>query len=282
MAADVFFWLKDKETGNFGDALTLLYLARLFEPDCLFTAGSLHLVGSVITENRLKVARRKGQPGSDWSGRPIFWGCGKKDAQPFAPELQRPAIFLGVRGPLSRDVLELSRSHTPLGDTALLLPCCYQPRHDPRTSGKVLWVPHFHYADPTPDQLDAAPDSCVMRPAIPNTAAACESFIDAIASADFVMANAMHAAVVALAYGVPFAFWRGSEINCPFKWADFAAGVGFDLPFCDSPAEGRVLYAAARPDRAHAAMDLRPLLDVAPYRLQAGLRLPGARPGKAS
>lgn len=132
---------------------------------------------------------------------------------------------------MTRDALGLPRAATPLGDTALLLPGFYSPRHDARTAGKVLWVPHFHYEDPTPEALDQTPDRCVIRPAIPNTVDACERFIDAIASAEFVMANAMHAAVVALAYGVPFAFWSGSEIDHPLKWAGLSSGVGFSLPW---------------------------------------------------
>jgi hypothetical protein len=276
MAPSVFFWRQEEEIGNFGDALTLLYRERLFTDRCLFGAGSLHLVGSVITPHRLKQAKRDGYRPNDWQGRAIFWGCGKKDGDPLAPELQRGAIFLGVRGTLSRDALGLPRAATPLGDTALLLPRFYTPRPDARTAGRVLWVPHFHHEDPTPEALAETPDHCVMRPAIPNTVEACERFVDAIASARFVMANAMHAAVVALAYGVPFAFWRGSAINHPFKWADFTSGVGFDLPFCDSVQEGRALFERVRPDRAFAEVNLKPLLDVAPYQPRITLSSPKA------
>lgn len=231
---------------------------------------ALHLVGSVISPDRISRSMRTGVTRNDNLGRAIFWGCGKKTNEALPPELQRRGLFLGVRGTLSRSVLDRPR-HTPLGDTALVLPRFYAPKPDAEASGKVLWVPHVHHDTVSAADLEGCPDAVVRSPAIPNSAEACEAFIDAIASARFVMANAMHAAIVALAYGVPFGFWGGRSINHPFKWADFASGVGFEMAFAQSFAEAERIYNRVRPDRAYAAMDLKPLMDVAPYRLKPQL-----------
>lgn len=267
MVLSVFHWRENEPLGNFGDALTLLYQERMFDGTCLFRSGAIHLVGSVISTDRVTRSCRHGYQSNDGLGRAIFWGCGKKNVDPLPPELARRSIFLGVRGTMTRDALGLSAT-TPLGDTALLLPQFYTPKPDARTSGKVLWVPHVHHPDPTSKDIPDNFDPVIMRPDIPNTPADCEAFIDAIASADFVMANAMHAAVVALAYGTPFAFWGGSYINHPFKWADFASGVGFEMPFASSSTEGRALYDSIRPDRHYASWDPTPLMDVAPFRFR--------------
>jgi hypothetical protein len=260
---DIFFWRQNKEIGNFGDSLTLLYEKYMVDHYHDDHPTSLHLVGSVITENHIgKImhhAKRHDRP-----PRAVFWGCGKKNGDPLSPQQQAICTFHGVRGLLSRDALQLPRT-TPLGDTALLLPRFYQPAPDMVTSGKTVWVPHFNNPDPSPEEMDRSPDPILVRPAMPNDAASVERLVGAIASARFVMANAMHAAIVALAYGVPFAFWDGAKIDHPFKWADFASGVGFDLPFVQTQAQGLAAYDRARPDRAYAEMDLAPLLAVAPF-----------------
>lgn len=267
---NVFFWLQDEPLGNFGDMLTLLFRKRLFAGPCLYPDRSIHLIGSVITPPRLRNVQRASDAAGDGRGLALFWGCGKKDALPLPREALDRSLFLGVRGTHTRDALGLPPS-TPLGDTGFLTPRIYQPRHDPEASGKVLWVPHFHHADPTEAELDGCPDFLVKRPAIPNTAEACEAFIDAITSARFVMANAMHAAVIALAYGIPFAFWSGSGINVPFKWADLTSAFGVELPFCERFGEAQAAFDRVRPDRAFARLDLAPLLAQAPYALRDGL-----------
>ncbi|SEQ86355.1 polysaccharide pyruvyl transferase family protein [Sphingobium sp. YR768] len=264
MSEDIFFWRQDKALGNFGDALTLLFLKRLFIGDRLYPGHVQHLVGSVITVNRLEIVRRDAQAAGLPEGRALFWGCGKKDGERLPPDLQRQCRFLGIRGTLSRDALGLPRD-TPLGDSALLLPRVYQPRHNAQASGKILWIPHVHHEDPGEQDLDGCPDYLVRRPSIPNSAEACEAFIDGIASARFVMANAMHAAIVALAYGTPFAFWSGSGINVPFKWQDFTSAFGLTLDFHRTYGEAAAAYDRTRPDRAFANLDLEPLLKVAPY-----------------
>lgn len=270
MVFSVFHWRSKELLGNFGDALTLLYQECMLDQLCLFKSGTIHLVGSVISVDRVTYCRRHGYSAHDGLGRAVFWGCGKKNADPLPADLARRAIFLGIRGVHSREALSLPRD-TPMGDTALLLPRFYTPKVDARTSGKVLWVPHVHHPELEPSDFEGCLDPVVMSPAIPNTAEACRLFIDSIASARFVMANAMHAAVVALAYGVPFAFWGGRYINHPFKWQDFASGLGFEMPFAMSYAEGQSIFERIRPDRYYATWDPVPLMDVAPFRMRAAI-----------
>lgn len=273
MTNRVFYWRQDQPLGNFGDALTVLLLDRLFEPDGPFDDVDLHLIGSVITKHRISNVIEAGLARNDRDSKAVFWGCGKKDALPLSRAAQRRCIFLAVRGPMTRDALGLAPS-TPMGDSALLLPRIYQPGVDTSTAGKVLWVPHTHSEDPTAAELEGCDDFIVRRPEIPNSTEACMRFIDGIASARFVMANAMHAAIVALAYGVPFAFWSGSRIDNPFKWADFATGVGFTMDFSPSYPEGKRAFENASPMEAFSRMNTEALLEVAPLRVKPAIWTP--------
>ncbi|MCB4770827.1 polysaccharide pyruvyl transferase family protein [Ancylobacter sp. Lp-2] len=259
------FWKQGEEIGNFGDSLTLLYMDRIFEARSRFSFGALYLVGSVIEDKRIWRASANGYEKGDGFGQAIFWGCGQRTEQPLMPALALRAIVLGARGTLTRDVLGLPRG-TPLGDSALILPQFYRPNVDPATSGKVLWVPHIHHRDPTPKDLDGCPDAVVLRPTIPNTVEACERFIDSIVSARFVMANAMHAAVIALAYGVPFSFWGGYQIDLPFKWRDLTSPLDFQMAFQPTYQTGLAEFERLRPDRAFKGFDMEPMLKVAPLK----------------
>ncbi|GAB4071396.1 hypothetical protein GCM10028812_44590 [Ancylobacter sonchi] len=253
--------------GNFGDSLTLLYMDRIFEARSRFSFGSVYLVGSVIEDRRIRRALADGYEQGDGCGQAIFWGCGRRAEQRLHPVLANRAIILGTRGTLTRTALGLPRG-TPLGDSALILPKFYRPHAHPATTGKVVWVPHIHHRDPTPEDLDGCPDAVTLRPEIPNTVEACERFIDAIVSARFVMANAMHAAVIALAYGVPFCFWGGYQIDLPFKWRDLTSPMDFQMEFQPTFAAGQAEFDRLRPDKAFQAFNIDPLLKIAPFKLR--------------
>jgi hypothetical protein len=69
-----------------------------------------------------------------------------------------------------------------------------------------------------------------------------ERWIDAIVSARFVLTASLHGAIVAVAYGRPFAFWDPGVVDLPFKWEDFAASVGVPCRFVSTVAEGLRCY----------------------------------------
>ena len=134
----------------------------------------------------------------------------------------------------------------PVGDPALLLPALHRAAGLWQRSGSQnLIVPHFH--DKRSDtELLALTGCCeVLRPNIPNDLTAISEFIDIVAAADFVLCGAMHAAIVAAAYGRPFAFWDSGDIDLPFKWQDFAASIGIPCAFQPDLTTARAYYETA-------------------------------------
>lgn len=268
MTVSVKFWKQGDPKGNFGDTLSLMYMDKIFEPQSRFSFGDAYLVGSVIEERRIKAAvEAGGYEAGDKTGQAIFWGCGKQNAKPLEAIHHQSAMFLGVRGTHTRDALGLSKA-TPLGDTAFVLKQFYQPKNDPKTAGKVLWIPHIHSSNPTASELEGCPDSLIKSPVIANTIAGCESFIDAIASSKFVMANAMHAAVIAMVYGVPFCFWDSTKINFPFKWLDVLSPLGLVMNHQSNFKSAVAEYDRIRPDKAFALFDPAPIMRVAPFKIK--------------
>ncbi len=81
-----------------------------------------------------------------------------------------------------------------------------------------------------------------MRPNIGTHESDIEAFIDAIASAEFVLSASLHGAIVAAAYQRPFAFWDSGAIDLPAKWEDFAASVGISAAFVRDLAVGLTHY----------------------------------------
>lgn len=267
MPVKVKFWKQDLDQGNFGDTLSLMYMDRMFEAESRFDVGHVYLVGSVIEESRIRMAIRNGFKAGDGAGQAIFWGCGKQNGNPLAEELAQKTHFLGVRGTHTRDALNLPAT-TPLGDTAFALKEFYKPTVDPETAGKVLWVPHVNSNGPTEEQLDSAGDSIVKSPMIPNTPAGCEAMINSIASAKFVMANAMHVGLIAMTYGVPFCFWGADKVNFPFKWVDVLSPFGIKMVHQPSYTAALLEYERVRPDKALQDFSIDPILKVAPFKLK--------------
>ncbi|MCC7275581.1 MAG: hypothetical protein IT561_23125, partial [Alphaproteobacteria bacterium] len=94
--------------------------------------------------------------------------------------------------------------------------------------------------------------------------------IDAIRASRFVLAGAMHAAIVAMAYGVPFAFFADGHLDCPAKWTDLAESIGIAPIMVRSHAEGRDAFTR------HAATLRLPsqsrLLDASPLPVRPDIR----------
>jgi hypothetical protein len=125
-------------------------------------------------------------------------------------------------------------------------------------------VPHFN--DPKDDATLLARSGAdfVVRPKIPATLAAVEEFVDAIAGARFVLAGALHAAVVAAAYDVPFAFMDNGHVDIPFKWRDFAASINVNLQFAQNVDDGLHTYNTLTIQRLKKPK-LLPILRVCPF-----------------
>ncbi|OZI32028.1 hypothetical protein CAL29_29780 [Bordetella genomosp. 10] len=185
------------------------------------------------------------EPGSTADSAPmprlIAWGLGVRDEGSLSPEAQARIEVSAVRGPISASELKLGMN-VPIGDPGLLMPALYSPRRNEHAASRTICIPHFH--DRRTDAAILAASQCdlVLRASIPNDLHEIERFIDSLTSADFVLCGSLHAAILAVAYGVPFAYWDSGNIDLPIKWKDFSASIGIDAPFAATLDEGRKIW----------------------------------------
>lgn len=250
--AEIEYWLKGSPELNFGDYLSEYLLNHLF----LQTPRrpvEIRLIGSVL-HNGFVPSEIATQPPASPSGlgpapiggqrkRLIAWGCGIREPGGLSPDHRALVEILSVRGPVSAADLALGPD-VPQGDPAFLLPALYTPRHPEEWSGKAVCIPHFH--DRRTDRELLAQSGCerVLRPNIAPGEQQIESFIDAVASARFVLSASLHGAVVAAAYRRPFAFWDPGVIDLPTKWRDLAASLAISDHFVRDLPGGVAHYGA--------------------------------------
>lgn len=234
----IIFYSKDEVDKNFGDYLSEYYADRILVSP-IFQADAYYLVGSAISD--ALVMRDTGGLDAGEARTVAYWCCGSRGAEPLADALVGRCAFFGARGPLTRDVLGLPVD-TPLGDPGLLMPLIYTPAVSSRTAGKTVCVPHFSQVADVEALTQAAGADLGLSPLI-RTEAEFHQLIDDIASAEFVLAGSLHAAIIAFAYGRPFSFWNAGYIDVPFKWADFAASLSVSMDFVDEIGAGRRQYA---------------------------------------
>lgn len=214
------------------------------------------------------------------------WGCGWRGT-PLPPEVINRVRFCAVRGPLTAAGLGLPPD-IPLGDPALLLPqLCPRPvaRH-----GKTVVVPHFYRtrAQSAGQRRQQSGCQAVLSTMIfqpqgvgqpgwlrqllglvrtwvgmgiqPRTV---WPAVECLAGADFILTGSLHGAILAQAYGVPWAAYDDGYVDAPPKWQDWAAYLGVDLEFAANLAEGERWW--ARSGCHGVVRDLAPLLAAFPY-----------------
>lgn len=229
---------------NVGDWLTVPIVRALGrEPAPPVTGGAcLFAVGTTLHPDHYRASG---------AGRVVVWGAGSGDGDPRADLLDVRA----VRGPRTAAALGLPAG-VPLGDPALLLPRLV-PTLPPADSCHVLYVRHCGTpADVRPDWADAhtsmrAPEAGAL------------GVVAAIAAAGFVVTESLHGAIVAHAYGVPWAPAPGRPLGA--KWADWLAYLGLPIdsrPAGDGLAGARGWWAAV--GRHGRGRDLGPLLAAFP------------------
>jgi hypothetical protein len=96
--------------------------------------------------------------------------------------------------------------------------------------------------------------------------------LDGIAAARFVLTASLHGAIVACAYGRPFAYWHNGHLDIVFKWQDFAASIGVPCEFAPDLARAEALSARALAPRL-AVPALAPILDVCPFAVRPAAML---------
>lgn len=265
------YFVKHQSYQNFGDYLPELFSKYILKYP-IVQADLYYFVGSVIDEVWIRRALRqnRGLP----SGKVAFWGCGKRDERPLPPRARALCDFYGVRGPLTRDALDLP-AETPLGDTGFLTPLIYfsHPKKAQTLSNpeNTICIPHVSERKSDEELLKMSGCASVVRPRINADERSLREILDTIRSADFVLSNSLHGAIIACAYDVPFAMWDSGYVDIPFKWSDFAQSINLDATFVSNLAEGISFYGDIRGKVEKPK--LSPLLEVAPWQCRTDVLL---------
>jgi hypothetical protein len=206
--ANLQYWTKNDKVKNLGDYLgeVLLKLANIKVCD---RGSPVYLsVGTSLS--------------SYWwhscPGPKVAWGSGSCGFD--FPDISEDDAILAVRGPLTVKWLGLP-SDTPLGDPALLLPRIYSPKD--MNCGPLL-VENFHSDIEVPPTKINVIKKISMKVFDGNW----RVIVDKIYSSDFVLANSLHSAIIAQAYGKPWAFYLDdkSKQPLPLRWKDWFAFLG--------------------------------------------------------
>jgi hypothetical protein len=213
-------WRPSPDTHNLGDHLNELLCAiytRRSQRGILNGTDAYILLGSVIRDRTIRRAIG--------GGRMLhLLACGYRGEE-INGELVRSVVFGGCRGPLTKAALERAgvRNVNIVGDTALLLPLLVAPRKS--RSGRALLVPHV--LDPKRNAYRAEEFGCdsILDPVTVDNSDLYRKITEII-TARFVLTGAMHAAIIAHCYDVPFAFLEMEYRDCPAKWEDWALSIG--------------------------------------------------------
>lgn len=215
---------------NLGDSLSEL----LATPEQTDDDSNVYmLVGSVICNFVMDECLRQNQ-------RPIFIDCGWR-GEALDLEMIRQCKFIGSRGPNTQTALRGCGVDVEVTlDAGYKIPSVVNKA---KHSGRVVAIPHIEdYVTLSMRPKDLGVDE-IISPEVTDKDSIIE-LIEKISSADFVLAGAMHAGILAHAYGVKFAPLATGRINCLPKWADWAKSIGVnDFSFVRNEKLGRIWYA---------------------------------------
>jgi hypothetical protein len=217
-------WWNERARGNFESGLFLLIAEGLFL-DTPTPDFDVCIVGGFLSEDTVPSPRaepidRDGRE-REQEKRTCCWGCGLLAPDSLSQHTAERLTILAVRGPLTATALRLGGT-VPVGEPALLLPALYQPRRDFRSFGKSVCVPQHDDDRSDREILEVSGCDLVLRAPLEPHLPAIYGFVDALASADFVLAGDFHGAALAAAYVRPFAFWGEPGAEPPFAWRDFS------------------------------------------------------------
>jgi GT2 family glycosyltransferase/glycosyltransferase involved in cell wall biosynthesis len=235
------FWLEDEEKQNFGDYLTAYLLDRLFL-QIPRLPGDVRIIGSYLSDYHVGLSEKPPHAeGLTQRASLIAWAGGLREPGGLSDVSLARTEVLSVRGPLTASELRLG-DDIAIGDPGLLMPALYKPGRTADFTRKAICVPHFNDRRRDGEIRDLTGADLVLRPSIRKSFNELEILIDRLTSADFVLCGSLHAAILASAYQVPFAFWDSGSIDIPFKWRDFAASVSIPCAFLPDVTAGRDFY----------------------------------------
>lgn len=280
-----YYWGEANPLVNLGDSLAPWLLDALgfravgrHTPDsAVINPGRcLLVIGSLLTEEDIA---KIGWPLDVWGG---GWkGPGTE------PSTLRDIRYYAVRGPHTRDSLHLPPGLV-LGDPALLVPRLLGI--DPWPDAGTLVIPHCFRLSIMGrrerlrrtgcDELLSPLVSPTRFPRTPRdlrglgvrlnlwlklgiTTLDVRTALRRIAGASFVLSGSLHGAILAQAFGVPWACFDDGYVNAPAKWCDWGAYLGIDIETTHDLSQGqRWWLRTGRHGRLH---DLDILLEAFPY-----------------
>lgn len=213
--------------GNFGDDMNLWFWDQVmpgwagFDPDMtMFGIGTLLSAKSLNSYDKVLV-------------------CGSGTGYGNLRNLDPSHVDIGwVRGPKTADLFGLERS-AAISDPASLVAGMERFKSIPRGQGGPIFIPHrlTSRLDLNWQRVSERLGADVVLPQDNS-----ESVISRIAGAELVVAESMHAAIIADAFRVPWIPVRISHHFNEFKWQDWADSLETDLVFQDALSQVRQAY----------------------------------------
>lgn len=234
-------WRPSNSSHNLGDHLAWLLGERIFSASAWSRMLAEQkkryvLLGSFLCDYNIGYLLDRGYS-------PVLIGCGYR-GEGLSPQKIGKSIIRGCRGLLTKsEFAKIGLRVESIGDPAMILPLLV-PRRD--AEGLSILVPHI--CDEERHLIrasDVGVDEVIQ--AETNDVDGLLDLVGKISAAKFVFAGAMHAAVIAHAYGVPFAFYarKGGYLDCPVKWEDWLSSVssgGVGCHFHSNIIHGNVWY----------------------------------------
>jgi hypothetical protein len=208
----LFEWKLHGTTRNLGDALGELLSPQDYADD---EEKMYFVIGSVICDTVIKETLGLGY-------KPVFIDCGWRGEE-LARELVQESTFIGCRGPMTQGELARHGVHVEVtGDSAYRVPGIVPKA---KSNHRRIAIPHIE--DPKRLTYTAARLGVdeIVQPDVLDKLDLVDK-IKIISGADFVFAGAMHAGILAHAYGVPFGLMLNGYVNIPAKWSDWLQSIG--------------------------------------------------------
>jgi glycosyltransferase involved in cell wall biosynthesis len=255
---------------DYAEAVSLILASNLLYDLDVFDV-EIHLGDNKIADSFIRPTPGSAGHSRAWNGdkdcRAVFWGCGIRDIGSLSPANSKYVDFLALRGPISASDLRQG-VRLPLGDPALLLSALYECKVKRHFAGKSVCIPDFDESRSDLELQEVSGCDLVLRPQVKMTVASIQDYIDALASASFVLSAHYCSATTAISFAKPFAFWNSGRKALPVEFEDLAGFLSIPAQAAENLSQARELFSnLARP---HLKIpSLWPLLVHSPYLLRA-------------
>lgn len=249
---------------NFGDALNLPVLRTISDEqfdnyiNCSSENTRFSAIGSIAFL---------------WTGKTIVWGSGVLDENRTCSSNLKSMEFKLVRGPKTRTHL-LNKGYANIPeiycDPGILASYCYRDILS-QTKDFDLGI-FFHHSEDSRILLKSpyfTSKTCLLNPNSP-----IDITIRNISRCKRIVSSSLHGIIVAESLGIPCSWYRGSDINDPFKFYDYFEGTKRFNVMCNdirgmhiTNVDFKNLVQLPKP-----VFNINGLLNTFPYRLKDGIQ----------